>query len=147
MTLRALGNRLEHLPGAIFAVDPDVVPPAPGAYLLVLDLAHPLRLRIATLGRPELPPARYCYAGSARGPGGLRARIGCHVRRGGRTHWHLDHLARAATVSGFWAVPRVTECTLADIVRKIPGARVPVIGFGSSDCRICPAHLIALDRA
>ncbi|MDP6604030.1 MAG: GIY-YIG nuclease family protein [Rhodospirillales bacterium] len=147
MTVPALGNRLAQLPGAMFALDPDEAPPAPGAYLLVLDLAQPLRLRIATLGRPELPPGRYCYAGSGRGPGGLRARIGRHVRRGGRIHWHVDHLARAATLIGFWAVPGVTECALAEIARKIPGARIPVLGFGSSDCRICPAHLIVLDRA
>lgn len=145
--MTVLGDRLGRLPGAVFAVDPENLPAAPGAYVLVLDLTRPLTLRIATLGQAELPRGRYCYAGSARGPGGLRARIRRHARRGGRTHWHVDHLARAATLTGFWAVPGVTECALAEIVREIPGARIPVLGFGSSDCRICPAHLIALDRA
>ena len=34
-----------------------------------------------------------------------------------------------------------------DLVRdllELPGASVPVPGFGSSDCRACPAHLVAL---
>ena len=142
-----LADRLARLPDAVFAVDPDTLPATQGAYLLILELARPLRLRIATLGRPELPPGRYCYAGSARGPGGLGARVRRHARPAGPIHWHVDHLARAATRAGFWAVPGVTECALAEIVREIPGARIPVPGFGSSDCRSCPAHLIALDRA
>jgi hypothetical protein len=29
-------------------------------------------------------------------------------------------------------------------VLRVPGAGVPLAGFGSSDCRRCPAHLAAL---
>jgi hypothetical protein len=41
-------------------------------------------------------------------------------------------------------VPGGRECDLLDRLLKAPGAVVPVPGFGSSDCRTCPAHLVAL---
>ncbi|MCY4547764.1 MAG: hypothetical protein OXC28_05300 [Defluviicoccus sp.] len=49
------------------------LPDAPGAYALILRLARETRLDIRTLGRPVLPAGLYLYAGSARGPGGIRA--------------------------------------------------------------------------
>ncbi len=52
----------------------------PGAYLLLIDLAAPLALAIPRLGVATLAPGRYVYGGSAYGPGGLRARIGRHLR-------------------------------------------------------------------
>ncbi len=42
------------------------------------------------------------------------------------------------------AVPGGRECDLLARVLDIPGASVPVPGFGSSDCRACPAHLVTL---
>jgi hypothetical protein len=41
-------------------------------------------------------------------------------------------------------VPGGCECGLLDRLLKAPGAAVPVPRFGSSDCRRCPAHLVAL---
>ena len=121
----------------------------PGAYLLLIELAAPLalalpRLGAATLPRMTLPPGRYAYGGSAYGPGGLRARIGRHLRADKIPHWHVDRLTAAGRVVGMRAVPGGRECDLVRGLLELPGASVPVPGFGSSDCRTCPAHLVAL---
>ncbi len=68
------------------------LPEAPGAYVLLIGLARPLELPIARLSRPTLAPGNYVYCGSARGPGGLAARVGRHLRQDKRPHWHVDHL-------------------------------------------------------
>ncbi len=116
----------------------------PGAYLLFVDLAAPLVLDIPRLGEPTLATGRYAYGGSAHGPGGLRARIGRHLRRDKAQHWHVDRLTAAGRVVQVRAVPGGRECDLVRDLLELPGASVPVPGFGSSDCRACPAHLVAL---
>ena len=120
------------------------VPPDPGAYLLLIELAAPLALGIPRLGAAILPPGRYAYGGSAYGPGGLRARIGRHLRRDKPLRWHVDRLTAAGRVVGVRAVPGGRECALVRDVLELPGASVPIPGFGSSDCRACPAHLVRL---
>ena len=119
----------------------DDLPNAAGAYLLVIDLAGKLALDIALLVGATLAPGRYVYAGSAYGPGGLKARIARHRRAGKPIHWHVDRLVAAGRIVAVWAAPGETECALFGRVRDVPGSRVPVLGFGSSDCRRCPAHL------
>lgn len=119
-------------------------PVAPGAYLLLVELAAPLALGIPRLGAATLAPGRYAYGGSAYGPGGLRARLGHHLRRDKAPRWHVDRLTAAGRVIGVCAVPGGRECALVRDLLKLPGTSVPVPGFGSSDCRSCPAHLVML---
>ncbi len=116
----------------------------PGAYLLLIDLAAPLALAIPRLGVATLSPGRYAYGGSAYGPGGLRARIGRHLRAEKAQRWHIDRLTAAGQVVAIRAVPGGRECDLVRGLLELPGASVPIPGFGSSDCRVCPAHLVAL---
>jgi Uri superfamily endonuclease len=123
----------------------DGLPPGAGAYGLLIRLARPTRLGIRTLGRPRLAAGLYLYLGSARGPGGIAARVRRHLRQDKPLHWHVDHLTRRARVVEILAVPGGSECRLADMARALPGVHVPVPGFGSSDCRRCPAHLLALN--
>ncbi len=124
----------------------------PGAYLLLIELAAPLalalpRLGAATLPRMTLPPGRYAYGGSAYGPGGLRARIGRHLRAEKTPRWHVDRLTAAGRVVDLRAVPGGRECDLVRALLEDPGTSVPVPGFGSSDCRACPAHLVMLPES
>ncbi len=116
----------------------------PGAYLLLIELAAPLALDIPSIGAAALAPGRYAYGGSAYGPGGLRARIGRHLRRDKAQRWHVDRLTAAGRVIGVRAHPGGRECALVRDLLELPGASVPVPGFGSSDCRSCPAHLVML---
>jgi Uri superfamily endonuclease len=123
---------------------PPAPPDAPGAYVLVIDLDRPLRLDIARLPPAVLPAGRYAYCGSAYGPGGLRARVARHLRPCKAVRWHVDRLTEAGRVASVHAVENGRECELLARLLDAPGASVPVAGFGSSDCRRCPAHLVAL---
>ncbi len=114
-----------------------------GAYALVLRLARETRLDISTLGRPVLHPGLYLYAGSAWGSGGIRARVGRHMRQGKPRVWHVDHLTEVAEMDRTIAFPGGRECEIADFVAT-RGARTPIPRFGASDCRRCEAHLLAV---
>ncbi|MDA8230600.1 MAG: GIY-YIG nuclease family protein [Magnetospirillum sp.] len=109
----------------------DAIPALPGAYVLAIILDAPMA---------GLPAGRYLYCGSARGPGGLRARLGRHMRKGKAVRWHVDRLTEAGWVLGAWVFPDQSECDLVAQLARLP---VPLPGFGSSDCRVCPSHLLA----
>ena len=134
--------REAHVPAVVLA-DAAALPTAPGAYLLLVELAAPLTLSAPRPGG-VLAPARYLYLGSARGPGGLRARLGRHLRAERRPRWHVDQVTAAGTVLAALAWLDGRECAWRAAVQA-RGAQVPVGGFGSSDCRRCPAHLLQLD--
>lgn len=121
------------------------VPALPGAYVLVIDLADPLTCRLGTRRTVWLPAGRYAYCGSARGPGGLAARIARHLRRDRRDHWHIDKMTRTGRVGAVGYQVSGFECALFGLIADRPETFVPVPGFGSSDCRRCPAHLITVD--
>jgi len=128
------------------------LPAAPGSYLLHLVLDQPLRLSVARLGIFDFPAGEYFYAGSARGPGGLKARVCRHARLTQHPHWHIDWLRPSARLSGGWAVTETAppaglplECRWSQWLAAQPGAFIPAPGFGASDCRCgCRAHLVAL---
>ena len=122
---------------------PSVFPSEPGAYVLWIDLDRPVKLVIPRLGSPVLGPGRYAYCGSARGPGGIRARVARHLRPAKKVHWHIDRLTAAGTVTAVMAAPGGNECELMDALCARNGAAVPAPGFGSSDCRRCTAHLVS----
>ncbi len=58
--------------------------------------------------------------------------------------WHVDRLTAAGRVVDAQPVPGGRECDLLARVLDMSGASVPVPGFGATDCRRCPAHLVAL---
>ncbi len=119
------------------------LPSRPGAYLLLLQLDRRTKLPDRFSGR-TLPPGSYVYAGSARGKGGIRARCKRHLSRTKNKHWHVDWLTTAAHAVSAAAYPHVSECDLLASLVKIKGVTIPELGFGSSDCRHCPAHLVEI---
>jgi HEAT repeat protein/Uri superfamily endonuclease len=119
-----------------------------GTYVLALWLDRACRISVGRLGEFEFPAGWVLYVGSARGPGGLAARLARHRRRtasGKRPHWHVDYVREYAVWAGAWArrSGERLECTWAAALGQRPGARIVVPGFGASDCR-CPAHLVHL---
>ncbi|MFO1103548.1 MAG: DUF123 domain-containing protein [Methylocystis sp.] len=110
---------------------------APGAYALWLRLGAPLT---ATAGgiAVTLESGDYLYCGSAKGPGGLRARLARHRRKDKRAHWHVDQLTLQGQVLGAFIVEGGDECALNAALSALP---IPLLGFGSSDCSRCAAHL------
>lgn len=127
---------------------PEALPALPGAYWLALALPHSTRVRIGRLGAALFPQGYYVYTGSAHGPGGVRARLGRHLRGSPRRRWHIDFLrVEAAPLAWGWttATDPTTpwECRWAQSLAASPGAFIPLPGFGASDCRAgCPAHLV-----
>jgi Uri superfamily endonuclease len=113
----------------------------PGTYVLVLHAPRRRRLQIGALGRFVFPAGYYLYIGSALN--GLPARLRRHLRKRKTCHWHIDYLRGCAEVVEIWYTvsSRRLECRWARAARALEGARVPVAGFGSSDCS-CPAHLV-----
>ncbi len=119
------------------------IPAAYGAYVLVVALSRSLPLRLPRIAG-TLPPGRYAYCGSAYGPGGLRARLARHLKRGKALRWHVDRLTEAGRVAALVAQPNGKECDLRAALQTEPGVTAPIPGFGSSDCRRCDSHLLAL---
>jgi Uri superfamily endonuclease len=116
----------------------------PGTYALVLSLPYALAdVCIGRLGRFRFPAGWYVYVGSARGPGGLAARLARHLRLDKPLHWHIDYFRAHARPVEIWYASGTQrrECAWAQAIAGLSGASIPVPRFGASDCR-CSAHLI-----
>lgn len=118
------------------------LPALPGGYALALRLTRSRSLAVGRLGQFEFRAGVWLYVGSARGPGGLRARVGRHWRGPVRPRWHIDYLRQAAEPLG--VAMRLADVSLecrwasllADATPCTPGPQ----GFGASDCH-CASHL------
>ena len=119
----------------------------PGTYALLLASTETRCLRIGRLGSLTLRPGWYVYVGSAFGPGGVRARLAHHRKRAARPHWHVDHLRLHAQLERVWFThdPVRREHQWAQAMQRLPGAEMPLHGFGSSDCA-CTSHLVRFVR-
>ena len=116
-----------------------------GSYALIFHLDKPVSLEVGRLGQVTLGPGFYIYTGSAFGPGGVKARTSHHQAISKRPHWHLDYLRPHMKLLEIWASygSDNREHLWAESIAEMKGARVPVKGFGASDCR-CPSHFIRL---
>jgi Uri superfamily endonuclease len=113
-----------------------------GTYALLLWSAAHRRIQVGRLGAIQLRRGWYVYVGSARGPGGVRARLAHHLRVARRPHWHVDYLRRHAAIREIWTSydARADEHRWARVLAAAEGAQAPCAGFGSSDCS-CGNHL------
>jgi Uri superfamily endonuclease len=123
-----------------------MLPERAGTYVLILHLPRLTTVDVGRLGCFHFPDGWYAYVGSARGPGGLAARISRHRRSSKPRHWHVDYLrVHAQPIAAWYAVGnQKRECAWAEALSRLPGASVPAPRFGASDCR-CPAHLVYFD--
>jgi len=128
-------------PKSSYNLDMTNVTKRPGTYLLLLRLGEDREIEIGRLGSLLFLRGYYLYVGSARGPGGLQARLTSHCRRAKPPRWHIDHLRGHANLIEIWAVEsdERLECLWAQQLAQLTPAR-PIPHFGSSDCR-CPSHL------
>ena len=113
----------------------------PGIYHLLIYLSQDADIEVGKLGRFRFPSGYYVYTGSALG--GLESRIARHRRQTERLHWHIDYLlqyGQVVDVITHQTAERL-ECRLNQKILSLPGARILVEGFGSSDCK-CSSHLI-----
>jgi len=118
------------------------IEPKPGTYALIISCASNARIQIGRLGTMRLQSGYYVYLGSALGPGGLCARIAHHQNPSHRPHWHIDYLRAHSQIHGIWFSydTRRREHQWARVVQRMSGAKVPLLGYGASDCD-CRSHL------
>ena len=112
-----------------------------------LRLERARRLRVGGLGVVAFRPGYYAYVGSAFGPGGVRSRLGRHFRLQKKKRWHIDYLRSVCHLEAAWVCyeSQRLEHQWADLLRGLAGAWLPVVHFGSSDCR-CEAHLAGFSK-
>ena len=113
-----------------------------GAYLLLFYLNTKVLLPLKFSG--YLQPGHYGYAGSAWGSGGLRTRCARHLRIKKIKHWHIDWLTCHANKLRVAVYPKANECYLFKHLCYLPRTSIPIKGFGNSDCKTCPSHLLKL---
>ena len=114
-------------------------------YALVFKLKHGFKGRVGSLGEVVLEPGIYVYIGSARGGGGLRARILRHISRSKRIHWHIDYVTMSKGYEPLLAVYTKTEDDVEEeIARNLISYNAFSIAcqrFGSTD-KNSPSHLL-----
>ncbi|MCB0113337.1 MAG: GIY-YIG nuclease family protein [Caldilineaceae bacterium] len=137
----------EHMQHKIHAADIAFLPSTPGSYLLVFELRTPVTFAVGRLGLLNFAPGVWFYAGSAWGPGGLRARLARHFRTDKKPHWHVDALSLRHPPSFAYIEYQPDravrlECCWVQTLLTHPNVSAPHVGFGSSDCTEgCSAHL------
>lgn len=112
-----------------------------GAYVLLIRLRTSVTLPQKKFDA-ALEPGLYAYCGSAKGPGGLGARLSRHLSANKMMHWHVDHLTHAGDIVDAAAELGGCECGLVKRIQSRGGTEVPLRGLGSSDCKECASHLI-----
>lgn len=124
--------------------DSEELTDASGAYLLLIKVGRPIELP-RRFADQILTEGYYGYAGSAYGPGGIRARCRHHLGQPSKLHWHVDWVTQSADDVQAIAFPSRTECRLIEVLLRHAHARIPINGFGSTDCTQCRAHLVEFD--
>ncbi len=118
-----------------------------GTYILLLKSDSEMEIQIGRLKAHLFPPGFYAYIGSAFGPGGLKSRIGRHLTKTKKCHWHIDYLRSCIEPYEVWYSNHrgKQECAWLRLLCATDGACCPCAGFGSSDCN-CPSHLVYFKR-
>ena len=115
-----------------------------GSYVLVMQLSQAQDLAVGKLGTHRFEPGCYLYFGSALNS--LEGRLRRHLLPDKKLHWHIDFLSAIATIQEVWWAEGMArqECAWTQTALGLPRVSIPVKGFGSSDCRRCPSHLVYL---
>ena len=122
------------------------IPSKPGTYAITMQLAKSAEITVGKLGTFNFKPGYYTYIGSAFGPGGLKARIGRHLKKDKKLKWHIDYLREYTEIVDirFAETANNEECQWAAKLAD-NGSSCPIKGFGSSDCR-CLSHLVYFEK-
>lgn len=117
----------------------------PGVYHLLIHLPQDTTIQVGKLGSFSFPAGYYIYTGSALN--GLESRIARHLRRGKCLHWHIDYLLQHGCIIDVIThrTAERLECQLNKDILSLPGCKVLVKGFGSSDCD-CSSHLAYFEK-
>jgi Uri superfamily endonuclease len=108
-----------------------------GVYALFIHVPFALKIPIGALGVLDFSPGYYCYIGSALG--GLKQRVGRHLRESKTARWHIDYLLSRSRVVDVVAAA-TAEAKECPIARRMSERFAVIERFGSSDCG-CAGHL------
>lgn len=117
-----------------------------GCYQLKIKINKNLTLKIGALGICHFAKGNYVYTGSAMK--NLSQRLARHQSTDKKLHWHIDYLLANQEVKLVEVVsyPSEIEEECQHNQRLInEGAETPILGFGSSDCKVCPSHLVKIN--
>src|SRR3546814_2875592 len=67
----------------------------------------------------------------------MRARMGRHFRKSKAIRWHIDHLTQQAGMLQAALIEGGAECNIVRVLVATGEFRIPLKGFGSTDCRRC----------
>ncbi len=111
-----------------------------GSYILLAELGAPVRIQVGKLGSFDFERGTYAYCGSALN--GLESRLRRHFSTDKKMRWHIDYLLEEAEVIEALVIPSPVrlECVLNRFVGTLKDSKMPIEGFGSSDCA-CRSHL------
>jgi len=122
-----------------------------GVYTLIIFVPSVMTLKIGGLGERKIERGYYAYTGSAMGNGSssLAGRISRHLKKNKRERWHIDYLLNSEDVKIKAVLVMVTErrmeCEINQHLMSRLEAGIPILNFGSSDCRMgCRSHLLYL---
>jgi Uri superfamily endonuclease len=118
-----------------------------GAYQLYIRVNRKVRLKIGALGSFIFPTGIYVYTGSAMK--NLTQRVERHKSKTNKKiRWHIDYLLASPAVEiidvKIYYSKLSRECYYNQKILKMKNAFIPAPGFGSSDCKDCPAHLVGI---
>lgn len=90
-----------------------------GSYVLLVRLPLDTEIAIGNHLKTRFPKGYYAYVGSAMG--GLKARLGRHLKRDKKPHWHIDYLTQHASVAKilFSDSQKNVECVLARYLHNV----------------------------
>ncbi len=111
-----------------------------GAYILIMR-SKGVTLDVGKLGKVNIPRGLVAYVGSARGPGGLGARLSRHFRKGKLKRWHIDYLTEREEIEviGAFALLGGDESRVASLMMN---ECTPIVAeFGCSDKKDDFTHL------
>ncbi len=121
------------------------IPSVKGYYVLVIRVNSIINIH---LSRNEwiIKPGIYFYIGSAKGPGGLKARVSRHYTRSKKKHWHIDYLTANTNTEIEYIVliiPLNPERIDLEsyLAQRFYGKLEAMKGFGTSDKRQDYSHL------
>ena len=124
----------------------DNIPDEKGSYILFFKTEEKKFITIGKLGKITIKPGIYVYIGSAFGPGGLRARIGRHLKKSKKVRWHIDYIRKELDIIDIYFSTRSEklECIWAQEILN-SGAGVLLKNLGSSDCK-CMSHFLCISE-
>ncbi len=116
-----------------------------GTYALVFTCNKTRAVEIGKLGTLNVQPGYYIYIGSAFGPGGIKGRVGHHLRQQPRAHWHVDYLKPHCSLLEIWIEysDHKHEVQWARSLSECKNTATPMNGFGASDTAAA-SHLFYL---